>query len=43
MSIDCFEERFISEFCDIMIFSCLLYTSLPILLSKENSSWFLFL
>ena len=35
MSIDCFEELFISEFCDIIIFSCLLYnalltTSLPI-------------
>ena len=28
MSIDCFEELFISEFCDIIIFSCLLYNAL---------------
>ena len=28
MSIDCFEELFISEFSDIIIFSCLLYNAL---------------
>ena len=28
MSIDCFDELFVSEFCDIIIFSCLLYNAL---------------